>query len=215
MTIVYIYVVARDFGFAPNPFHGVCTLATCKPVIRRVANEGDWVIGLGGSRLKATGRCIFAMQVTDTMSFDEYWTDPEYKQKRASRNGSRKAMVGDNIYHRVCGKGAWQQEDSHHSLPDGTIDPYNAEHDTDTNRILLSRRFLYFGKNAPIVPEDLLSKIGYQNARHHRAYDPAECADLLDWLSRTFANEFNKVSGDPFQFKQSGARYSLKTDRAV
>ncbi len=29
----------RDYGFAPNPFHGICTLATCKPVIRRVARR--------------------------------------------------------------------------------------------------------------------------------------------------------------------------------
>lgn len=27
----YSYVVARDFGFAPNPFNGFLTLATCKP----------------------------------------------------------------------------------------------------------------------------------------------------------------------------------------
>lgn len=42
---LYSYVVARDFGFAPNPFHGYCTLATCKPDIRATASVGDWVIG--------------------------------------------------------------------------------------------------------------------------------------------------------------------------
>ena len=46
MTI-YSYVVARDYGFAPNPFYGCCTLATCKPIIRRMAQVGDWVIGTG------------------------------------------------------------------------------------------------------------------------------------------------------------------------
>ena len=35
MSRVYMYVVDRDFGFAPNPFHGVRTLATCKPPIRK------------------------------------------------------------------------------------------------------------------------------------------------------------------------------------
>ena len=29
----YSYVVARDYGFAPNPFNGILTLAACKPVI--------------------------------------------------------------------------------------------------------------------------------------------------------------------------------------
>ena len=32
---LYSYIVARDFGFAPNPFYGFCTLATCKPKIAK------------------------------------------------------------------------------------------------------------------------------------------------------------------------------------
>jgi len=48
MNSVFIYVVDRDFGFAPNPFHGYCTLATCKAKIRNQARVGDWVIGNGG-----------------------------------------------------------------------------------------------------------------------------------------------------------------------
>ena len=38
MTL-YSYTVAADTGFAPNPFHGFCTLACCKPGIRRTAQE--------------------------------------------------------------------------------------------------------------------------------------------------------------------------------
>ena len=56
MSRVYMYVVDRDFGFAPNPFHGVCTLATCKPAIRKGARVGDWVIGMGGSRSQCDGK---------------------------------------------------------------------------------------------------------------------------------------------------------------
>src|SRR5882762_6472831 len=46
---LYSYVVARDFGFAPNPFYGFCTLATCKPRIRAHACVGDWVLGTGSA----------------------------------------------------------------------------------------------------------------------------------------------------------------------
>lgn len=42
----YSYIVARDYGFAPNPFYGICTLATCKPIIRKHCEVGDYVIGL-------------------------------------------------------------------------------------------------------------------------------------------------------------------------
>jgi len=38
---VYSYIVAYDSGFAPNPFHGICTLACCKPTIRRTAHEKE------------------------------------------------------------------------------------------------------------------------------------------------------------------------------
>src|SRR5712692_10528871 len=47
---LYSYVVARDYGFAPNPFFGFCTLATCKPEIRKAAAIDDWVIGTGSKR---------------------------------------------------------------------------------------------------------------------------------------------------------------------
>lgn len=45
MTKSYSYVVARDYGFAPNPFNGILTLAACKPVIRKGADVGSFVIG--------------------------------------------------------------------------------------------------------------------------------------------------------------------------
>src|SRR5438093_377218 len=98
MARVYMYVVDRDFGFAPNPFHGYCTLATCKAGIRAKARTDDWVIGMGGARLKATGRCVFAMLVTGSLSFNEYWSSPAHFDKRPVRNGSSRMMVGDNIY---------------------------------------------------------------------------------------------------------------------
>lgn len=215
MAKVYIYVVARDFGFAPNPFHGVCTLATCKPTIRRVAQVGDWILGMGGAALEAVGRCIFAMEVTSTMRFDEYWASAEFFCKRPVRNGSLKVMVGDNIYHRDGDLREWIQENSHHSRPDGTPDPVNVRTDTRTNRVLISRRFLYFGKTAPIVPARLLEDIGYRNGRNHRTYDAQDCAGLIAWLTTEFGRNLNQVLGDPHQFVHGSLRYSGERIRIV
>lgn len=33
--VLFSYIVRWDHGFAPNPFHGICSLATCKPGIRK------------------------------------------------------------------------------------------------------------------------------------------------------------------------------------
>jgi hypothetical protein len=41
-SYLYVYAITRDFGFAPNPFHGSCTLATCKPELESLLK---WVIG--------------------------------------------------------------------------------------------------------------------------------------------------------------------------
>lgn len=215
MSRVYFYVVARDFGFAPNPFHGICTLATCKPIIRRTATVGDWIVGMGGGKLDAVGRCLYAMRVSRTLSFDEYWSAPEFRAKRPARNGTLKTIVGDNIYHRDPLSGVWQQADSHHSQPDGSPDPYNTMHDTNTDRILVSDHFYYFGRCAPSVPHFILDDLGFQNAIGHRVFSEREANSFLLWLKRDFGDDLNRVAGDPFQFDQGGARYSKKADKII
>lgn len=208
-----MYVVDRDFGFAPNPFHGYCTLATCKPVIRRKAVAGDWVIGMGGARLRATGRCIFAMCVTEKLTFNEYWLSPTFLDKKPVRNGSQKMMVGDNIYYFDKAAGEWHQADSHHSNPDGTVNQYNLVRDTQTDSVLISRHFFYFGRKAPAVPKALLGAIGYKNQRSHRVFEYAEARRLVEWLQNSFRESLNQVSGDPFDFEKSQKRYSAGTNR--
>lgn len=213
MALVYIYVVDRDFGFAPNPFHGCCSLATCKPGIRRSAKVGDWVIGMGGARLKAKGRCIFAMRVTEARSFNEYWSDPTYLDKRPVRNGSRRMMVGDNIYHLDADSNAWSQADSHHSNADGTANLHNLANDTSANRVLLSRHFFYFGKAAQPVPEGILVAMGYENGRNYRVFGVTQATSLLDWLAESYGRSINLVGADPFDFDTSEMRYSGADNR--
>lgn len=208
MARIYIYVVDRDFGFAPNPFHGTCTLATCKPRVRRSAQIGDWVMGVGGRRLDATGKCIFAMRVDEKLSFNAYWDAPEFQRKKPVRNGSHAVLVGDNIYRRE-GK-TWLQEDSHHSNPDGSTNQINLRADTSVDAVLVSRHFYYFGANAPEVPGSALASLGYRNGRNHRVFDLAQANPLIDWLS-TFRP--NYLHGEPVDFQLADARYSGRGSR--
>ena len=137
---LFVYVIARDFGFAPNPFFGSCTLATCKPGIRKGANAGDWILGVAGRKLGKSihRKCILLMKVSEKMSFESYWNDPRYTIKKACRNGSQLKMLGDNIYH-IDADGEWIQEDSHHSNPDGTTNLVNLDRDTGKcDQVLIS-----------------------------------------------------------------------------
>jgi hypothetical protein len=56
------YKMTHDSGFAPNPFHGYLTLATCKPGIRRSGSRrvGDWIAGFTSAALcgDAVGRNV-------------------------------------------------------------------------------------------------------------------------------------------------------------
>jgi len=152
------YIVARDYGFAPNPFHGVCTLATCKPKLRKAASVGDWVIGTGSVKNNASGRLIYAMQVSEKLTFDEYWNQERFALKRPVMEGSKKVMYGDNIYHQDE-KGVWLQENSHHALDNGDINQKNLKTDTGGIYVLISTNFFYFGKKNVAIPDPIVQDV--------------------------------------------------------
>ena len=209
---LFVYVVARDFGFAPNPYHGFCTLATCVPRIRSSARIGDWVMGVGGSRLKATGKIIYLMRVSEVLTFDEYWADARFLRKRPMRNGSLVMMVGDNVYHREVGDGQWIQADSHHSSPDGTPNHMNLKTDTSSESVLISNHFFYFGKSAPAFD---LETFGYKNHRGHskKSLSDKNVDDFIRNFEEHHRREMNLVLDDPFDFSAASKRVDQATGR--
>ena len=89
-SYLYTYAITRDFGFAPNPFHGLCTLATCKPGIREAAKVGDWIMGIGGSSLGIVKRkCILLMKISEKINFLDYWVDGRFSLKKPVPNPIR------------------------------------------------------------------------------------------------------------------------------
>ena len=154
---LHSYVVRYDSGFAPNPFYGICTLATCKPDIRSCAEIGDWVIGTGSAdkRVLRGGHLVYAMRVTESLSRDQYWSDPRFLCKRPKLRGTTKHASGDNIYRRNdCGNN-WEQLDSFHSNSDGSPNADHIARDTGVDRVLISTDFVYFGGHGPAIPTAL------------------------------------------------------------
>lgn len=149
---VFSYIISRDYGFAPNPFYGLCTLADCKPVIRRVANVGDIVVGT--SPLAAGRNLVFVMRVTEKMPFEAYWSDPRFEKKKPKFSGCIRDAYGDNIYEQLP-DGNFRQHRSHHSHPDGSTNLYNRIKDTSTNAVLVSSDYAYWGSSGPPVPAQL------------------------------------------------------------
>jgi hypothetical protein len=213
-SYLYTYVIARDFGFAPNPFHGVCTLATCKPGIRKSAQIGDWILGVGGSKLSSAHRkCILLMKVTEKISFQDYWDDFRFEIKKPCRNGSQAKMLGDNIYHRNI-HDEWEQEDSHHSNADGTVNQANLKRDVSTSdKVLISNFFFYFGEMA--VPVDLES-IGYRPGLGFKKINlchSLEGRELINSIYKNHRQRINLIVADPCQFVDSHKRVDQGTGK--
>jgi len=184
---LHSYVVARDYGFAPNPFFASCTLATCKPRIRKIAAIGDWVVGTGSKKRHREKYIVYAMKVTEIMTFNEYWADPRFQTKKPNLRGSKKQAFGDNIYFKNPETGTWHQENSHHSHDDGSVNHANVAVDTQTNRLLVSDDFVYWGGSGPELPGRFLDygpqHVSLCAVRNHKNTFPEELVqDFVAWI---------------------------------
>jgi hypothetical protein len=167
MTL-YTYCLRYDDGAAPNPYWGVCTLAICKPAIRRKASVGDWVVGLGSTRSPCgdiSSKVVYAMHVTQVLTMEEYDT---YCQKHLPkkipdwRSVDFRKKMGDCIYH--YGKGRPLLRPSVHSKG-------NRRTDLSGRDVLLSDHFYYFGDKPVGLPDDLLRLVHSTQGHKSRAND--------------------------------------------
>ena len=205
--VVYSYVIEHDFGLAPNPFGRYCTLAVCKPKIRGSSKlkVGDWILGTGSKAIEiSTGKkwlrrkLIYAMQVTEIITFDDYWSDPRFQYKKPKMNGSRVAMFGDNFYH-TDENGNWIQEDSAHSMQDGSCNQGHLKKDTSGRYVLISEHFYYFGTNAPTIPNEFLEMC--KEGIGEKKFENIQLADdFINWVTTNFKTG---IHGDPLSWERS------------
>ena len=179
---IYSYVIEHDLGFAPNPFHGICTLACCKPYIRKYATVGDYIIGTAAADTPIHGHMSYWMRVSQVITFDKYWKEPQFRGKRPDMRSGRMYRYGDNIYYRDAANGEYCAVDSFHSEEHGGVSPDNLQTDTGTTtRVLLGDDFAYWGIDGPEIPEPL-RKV-FVAKRYHKCRFPAEkVRDFLSWL---------------------------------
>jgi hypothetical protein len=190
---LYSYCLRYDDGGAPNPYWGVCTLAICKPAIRRAAKVGDWIAGTG-SKNSAVGdiskSLVYAMRVTQVLSMPEYdsfcrvslpgkipdWTSSEFSRK-----------MGDCIYD-FSYPGKPKIRPSIHA--EG-----NRERDLSGLCVLLSKHFYYLGDEPLQLPKSLLPII--QPTRGHKSHANAPYVhQFVDWIESQKKSQ-NRLLGQP------------------
>ncbi len=156
MSVTMGYKMTHDSGFAPNPFHGVLTLATCKPKVRAGRRAGDWVAGFAskalvnnaarrGLKIQRDG-LVYLMQIREVLPLHAYFEDRRFAAKQPPRESSDPvALCGDNIYYRDD-RGQYEQlENRNHPRTD-------MPHDTAGVNALVAGRFYYFGRKC-FVPD--------------------------------------------------------------
>jgi len=164
---LYSYVITHDTGFAPNPFWGYCTLACCKPAIRRTSRVGDWIAGI--SRKSEGNKLIYAMRVDEALTYELYYRDKRFKAKIPDyKKDIVVSKCGDNIY-KPLSNGHFQQLPSIHSKGINENSETKA-HDLSGKNVLISRTFYYFGSKPLDLPKTLIELMkvsrGHKNKFH-------------------------------------------------
>ena len=180
--LVHTYCVEHDLGFAPNPFHGVCSLGCCAPQLRKYASIGDVVAGRGSARVGRRNNLVYWMRIDEILTFEGYDSDPRFSAKIPDMNASTMLRYGDNMYFRDPITNEFVQRDSFHSNENGVQSPTDIETDTGTTtNVLLGRQFSYYGGSGPEIPEQFRLMFPQRNrACHH----PDKLKDgLLAWLN--------------------------------
>ncbi|WP_244951718.1 hypothetical protein [Pseudoalteromonas luteoviolacea] len=177
---MFSYVVANDYGFAPNPYGGVLTLATCKPVIRRTARVGDIIVGLGSKRTVGNDKLVYAGIISEIVTMKEYGESERFANKRPENMKS-----GDCIYY-------W--DESGINLRPNPIHS-NSDIATDTNgkNVLVCEEFWYFGSRAIEIPPTILDFV--KVIRGHRKIQEGDNASALQSYLYNFKIG---IDGEPF-----------------
>jgi hypothetical protein len=170
------YVVKHDSGFAPNPYHGFCTLAACTPNrTGKRFERGDWLIG---HSTKARGqRLVYAMCISEVLDFDEYYRDPRFAAKKPRSGPSWADVCGDNIYHHEGGD--WVMDPNLSHDPDVYL-----RKDTKNPRVFISDHYFYFGDNAPNLPAEFGALI-WERQGVSCKNDPQVAVKFVAWLQST------------------------------
>lgn len=171
-----VYVLASDTNLAPNTTGKICTLSCCKPVVRKVAEKGDWVVGMSTNK-HGKEKLVYAMQVEQKMTFDDYYRSPDYNMKKPDRDPN-----ADNFYYFDSNNQLVQVPNMRHMT--------KAHYDTDTSsdNVLIAKKYWYFGENAPVIPREFhQTRLVEGNRRGHRVIeDTALITNLVKWLTDNY-----------------------------
>jgi hypothetical protein len=211
------YRMTNDAGSAPNPFHGVCTLAICTPNHQRAQLcPGNVIVGVEADSLSkrrrskrpetTPTRCIiYYMVIDEILDLDSYFRDTRFARKKPNPGGSAIAARGDN-WHYKDDDGDWCSLPGHpheHDQRATRLDQFG-------NRVFIGRQFYYFGDKAVRLPQEIERQFVPQR-------QGIKCCDHplpdFDHYVKAAARRFGKVGrvGNPIDMARSGCGASSRS----
>ena len=165
MPRIWRYVLAADNGMAPCPQAGMLSLTCCKPMIRRGANPGDWVVSFL-PKGQGRGLVAWAGRVASTMPLGDY------QAQHPSRH--------DALYRRV---GLHNGREMLEPLRDD----YHPDHrsrstDMSGRNALIFDPYWYWGREVVSAPEWLADLAHYHVGQSTKGSSAQRLADLEAWL---------------------------------
>jgi len=137
MSKVLFYKMTYDTGFAPNPFWGYLTLATCTPNhMRANLQKGDWIVGVEAKELakkrKAHGwkedvdqSLVYIAKISEVMDLTSYFNDERFQEKKYQKSDDWRKRGGDNVYYKENGMWKWIRGHDHEfdtkNMPDEEV----------------------------------------------------------------------------------------------
>lgn len=162
MTRIYRYILVHDEGMAPCPSGGFISLATCKPVIRRMARPGDWVVGFSPGSL-SRGNVLWAGKVEQVLSHGDY------QHRYPGRLDAIYEQASDGTYVRL----------------DASYHPTQSEMDRDIGSpVLLFDRSqcYYFNGNPEPLPGNLFHLAAAGRGHRVNGTEEGDAERLQAWL---------------------------------
>ena len=204
-STLYTYCILYDDGAAPNPFWGICTLVICKPMIRRVAKKGDWVVGIGSKNSPVgdiSKHVVYAMKITDKMTLEKYdkFCQKQYSKKIPSwYSKDWKHRMGDCIY---------DFSNDPPKMRKGIHNESNRVKDLSGKYALISSHFYYFGESPIELPKSLHTII--KRGQGHKSISNAPYINnFISWIENLGLKP-NKLYGNPQLKIFKNTEYTLK-----
>ena len=160
MSRIWRYSLVADNGMAPCAEQGILTLCLCKPMIRKSACVGEWVVGFVPRRIN-DGRVhvAWAGRIAKSVSMGDY----------------EKGFSGreDAIYKLTESGWEFLRDDYHEGSRGRDLNGKNA---------LIFERFWYWGGVGIAAPDDIADLAHYYVGQTAKNSSPERIARLEKWL---------------------------------